>query len=81
MTGGPWKEVRLEIYASRIEDVFVQSILNDELSVAEIIVEMMVENPSVAGGLTLNLLDPNGNQISQTKVQLNSTQMKAYFTG
>ena len=81
MTCGPWKEVRVEIYESRIEDVFVQSTLNDELTLSDIVVEVTVENPSAAEELTLILLDPNGKQISQTKVQLTgkSTQTKTNF--
>jgi len=77
MTCGPWRDVRLEIYEARIEDLHVVTTLNKDLSQGTVKVVSSVEGP--AKHLRIQLLDPTGKALSNTTAQVQAGASSAQF--
>jgi beta-mannosidase len=64
MTCGPYKEVRLESYAKAISDVFVDPVLNDDLTKATVNVNVTALGEAAGGVSEVTIESPSGKKYS-----------------
>ena len=60
MTAGPYKDIRLEIFDARIDDVHVTSNIADDLESAQVIVEVAVEGQAEGCSIEISIEAPAG---------------------
>ena len=65
VTAGPWRPVRIETYRSRVEDIFVQYTLNEDLQHCRATISSLVDGYP-GDRVKFILRDPDGAQIFET---------------
>lgn len=73
VTCGPWKPVYLERYISRIQDIYVQVALSDDLSEATLTAETTVGPDISSHSVDVELTDPEGVLLCERRIQTTST--------
>ena len=70
MTAGPWRSVRLEAYAARIEELHTPSELSADLETATVRVAVNVAGEAAGASVALELLDPAGKRVAAATAPL-----------
>lgn len=68
MSAGPWKPIHLEVYQSRIEEIYFPVELSDDLSTATIDYSITLESPPPGGHIRISIQNP-GDKSSILHVQ------------
>ncbi|KAJ3041545.1 hypothetical protein HDV00_009020 [Rhizophlyctis rosea] len=69
LTAGPWRQVRLEIYQARIEDLAVHVDVNEALK-ASLSVDAAIEHPADGQSVKVEVAAPNGDVVHSATVTL-----------
>jgi len=87
MSAGPWKPIYLEIYQSRIEEIYFPVDLSDDLSIATIDFSITLESPPPGGHIQISIRNPGeesiilheqslpANQITKGSITINNPQL------
>ncbi|SPJ74941.1 related to beta-mannosidase [Fusarium torulosum] len=69
-TCGPWKPIYLEIYQSRIDDLWVTQNVDDDLSSVVVTLRGKIENPDSIDKVRVQLSDDNGHTVVETTIEV-----------
>ncbi|KAJ3119248.1 hypothetical protein HK098_005662 [Nowakowskiella sp. JEL0407] len=65
MTCGPWRDVRLEFYTSRISDVYVTSTLSEQNTNADLHIEASIEHATTDAEVKFVVTSPSGSPVKE----------------
>ncbi|KAL3420862.1 glycoside hydrolase family 2 protein [Phlyctema vagabunda] len=71
-TSGPWKDIHLETFVSRIEDFLVTQLVAPDLETAKVTVKGTVESHTANQKVELTILDPDGRQVKTKTVEVSN---------
>ncbi|KAM0443287.1 hypothetical protein ACHAQK_003650 [Fusarium lateritium] len=71
-TCGPWKPIYLELYQSRIRDLWVTQNVEDDLSSVAVTLKGKVENADGLDNVRVQLSDDKGNTVADTTIEVSS---------
>ncbi|KAI6772990.1 hypothetical protein HG530_003948 [Fusarium avenaceum] len=71
-TCGPWKPIYLEIFESRIDDLWVTQYVDDDLSSVVVTLRGKIENPGSIDKVRVQLSDDEGHTVAETMIELPS---------
>ncbi|KAG5661330.1 hypothetical protein KAF25_005452 [Fusarium avenaceum] len=71
-TCGPWKPIYLEIFESRIDDLWVTQDVDDDLSAVVVTLRGKIENPGSVDKVRVQLSDDKGNTAAEAMVEVSS---------
>lgn len=71
-TCGPWKPIYLEIFESRIDDLWVTQDVDDDLSAVVVTLRGKIENPGSIDKVRVQLSDDKGNTAAETMIEVSS---------
>jgi beta-mannosidase len=70
MTAGPWRPINLEVYSSRISDLWARTTIDDSLKSAEVTVNVDVEGPGTSVKVEVSC---GGETVASETVNVSST--------
>ncbi|CAJ0553188.1 Ff.00g117000.m01.CDS01 [Fusarium sp. VM40] len=71
-TCGPWKPIYLEIFESRIDDLWVTQDVDDDLSSVVVTLRGKIENPGSIDKVRVQLSDDKGHTVAETMIEVSS---------
>jgi beta-mannosidase len=71
-TCGPWKPIYLEIFQSRIDDLWVTQDVDDDLSSVVVTLRGKIENPDSIDKVRVQLSDDKGHTVAETTIEVSS---------
>lgn len=71
-TCGPWKPIYLEIFESRIDDLWVTQDVDDDLSSVVVTLRGEIENPGSIDKVRVQLSDDKGHTVAETTLEVSS---------
>ncbi|KAK4231694.1 glycoside hydrolase superfamily [Podospora fimiseda] len=79
LTCGPWRPITLEIYSTRIEDLWFEAVVAEDLKTADVKASVEVENPGAGETKVRFELALDGKQVASKTVSVDSATVSTKF--